>query len=829
MKMDSDVVIIGAGIVGCSLADHLTQLGCRNVVVVEQGPLFAPGGSTCHAPGGVFQTNFAQTMTQFAQDTVRRYSELELDGQRCFYPVGSIEVAATPARWEDLKRKHGVATSWGVESFLLTPAECVQKIPLLDPSKISGGLFVPSDGIAKAVRAAEAMARLASARGAVLHGNTEVTEIEVAGGTVRAVVTTAGRFEADIVVSCAGIWGPRIGRMVGVPMPLVPMQHQYTITSPLAELAGETREVVHPVLRHQDRDLYFRQQGDRYGVGSYQHRPMPVSADEVVRYEEAEVMPSVMAFTPEDFIPAWADAVELLPALGGVKIDEAINGIFSFTTDGFPLLGQSREVRGFWMAEAIWITHAVGVAKAVAEWMVDGVPSIDLRQCDVHRFEPYALSPSFVSQRSCQSYIEVYDVIHPLQPMEEPRPLRVSPFYQREKELGAYFLEASGWERPQWYEANAPLVEGRPIPGRDTWAGGYWSPIVGAEHLVTRERIALYDMNSLKKVDVTGPGALAFLQQLTTGNMDKSVGSVTYTLMLDEHAGVKSDITVARLGPDRFQLGCNGPRDVDWFERHLPEDGSVQVRDLTSGTCCVGVWGPRARDLVQPLTDADFSETGLRYFRAKEVYLGEVPVIAMRVSYVGELGWELYTSADFGLRLWALLWKAGQPLGVIAGGRGAFDSLRVEKGYRFYGKDMWSDHDPYEAGLGFTVNLDKGDFIGRDALLGRKAEGLRRRLTCLILDDPSQVVMGSEPVYFGSVPVGFVTSAAYGYSVGRGIVYAWLPPELAAVGTPLHVEYFGERLAATSAEEPLFDPGMERLRARAPSYAAAATARTNRG
>jgi dimethylglycine oxidase len=826
--MNPGVVIIGAGIVGCTIADHLTRLGWRDVVVLEQGPLFATGGSTSHAPGGVFETNASQTMTEFAKETVKRYSELELDGEPCFYPVGSIEVAVTPERWEDLKRKRGLATSWGVEGTLLTPQECAEKIPLLDPARIYGGLFVPLDGIAKAVRAAEAMARQATARGATFHGNTEVTNIEVANGRVQAVVTAAGRIPAEVVVSCAGIWGPRIGRMAGVSIPLIPMQHQYVLTSPLPQLAGETREVIHPVLRHQDRDMYFRHQRDRYGVGSYQHRPMPVSADDLLRYDDAEVMPSVMAFTPEDFEQAWADALELLPALRGARIEEGINGIFSFTADGMPLLGESREVRGFWMAEAVWITHAVGVGKVVAEWMVEGVPSIDLRQCDIQRFEPYAHSPSYVRQRSSQAYIEVYDIIHPMQPMEEPRPVRVSPFYRCQQELGAYFLEASGWERPQWYEANAPLVAERPIPPRTGWAGRYWSPIVGAEHLVTRERVALYDVTSLKKVEVTGPGALAFLQTLTTGNMDKSIGSVTYTLMLDPKGGIKSDITVARLGTERFQVGCNGPRDVDWFEHHLPVDRSVQVRDITSGTCCIGLWGPRARDLVQQLSSADFSERGHGFFRAKEIYLAEVPVTAMRLSYVGELGWELYTTAEYGLRLWDLLWEAGQPLGVIAAGRGALEGLRLEKGYRMYGKDMWSEHDPFEAGLGFTVHLDKGDFIGREALLRRRAEGPRTRLICLTLDDPTRVVMGSEPVsprgYPGAEPVGFVAAAAYGYTIGRGIAYAWLAPAAATVGSKLDIEYFGERLAATVAQEPLFDPQMERMRTKTPRAVAAAAA-----
>jgi glycine cleavage system aminomethyltransferase T/glycine/D-amino acid oxidase-like deaminating enzyme len=808
----ASVVIVGAGIVGCSVAEHLTLLGWRDVVVLDQGPLFEPGGSTSHAPGLMFQTNPSKTMTDLAKYSVKRYSELELDGQPCGYQVGGIEIAATSERWKDLKRKHGLATSWGLESDLISPEECVEKIPLLDPDRIYGGFYVPSDSIAKAVRACEAMARDATEHGAKFYGETEVTVIEVEEGRVKAAETSKGRIETEMVLSCAGMWGPRIGRMVGMSIPLTPLQHQYAWTTPVPELAGETEEVSHPILRHQDYSMYFRQREDRYGVGSYRHRSMPISPDDIPKYEDALVLPSIMEFTPEDFEGPWQEARRMLPALGNVEIDEAMNGLFSFTPDGMPLLGESREARGFWVAEAVWITHAVGVGKVMAEWITDGVPSIDTSGCDIHRFEPYALSPAYVSARSSQSFQEVYDIIHPQQPMEEPRPLRTSPFYPRQRELGAYFLEASGWERPQWYAANDSLLAGREIPDLEEWAGHYWSPIVGAEHQVTRERGALYDMASLKKAEVTGPGALEFLQHLNTNQLDKPVGSVTYTLMLDEKAGVRSDITVARLEEDHFRLGLNGPRDIEWMERHLPEDGSVHIRDISGDTCCVGVWGPVARELVQSLSPDDLSNEAFGFFKARRVYVGEVPVVALRVSYVGELGWELYTTADLGLRLWDLLWETGRPLGVIAGGRGAFSGLRLEKGYRMWGTDMTTEHDPYEAGLGFAVKLDKGEFVGREALLRRKEEGPRRKLSCLLLDDPRVVVMGSEPVYSEGRTVGYVTSAAYGYSIEQSIAYGWLPPELSEEGAKVEIEYFGERHGAAVVEEPLFDPAMKRMR-----------------
>jgi glycine cleavage system aminomethyltransferase T/glycine/D-amino acid oxidase-like deaminating enzyme len=807
----ANVVIVGAGIVGCGAAEHLTKLGWSDVVVLDQGPLFEAGGSTSHAPGLVFQTNPSKTMTQLASYGVKRYSQLELDGKPCFYSVGGLEVAATLERWKDLKRRHGLATSWGVESALLSPEECVEKSPLLDPGKIYGGFYVPSDGLAKGVRISEAMAR--EARGAKFYGETEVIGIDVKNGRVEAVETSRGRIETENVLSCAGMWGPRVGRMARAFVPLLtPMQHQYAWTTPVPGLEPISEESDHVILRHQDHSMYFRQHGERYGVGSYRHRSMPVSPDEIGRYETGETMPSIMEFTPEDFEGPWEESRRLLSALENTEIERGINGLFSFTPDGGSLLGESREVRGFWMAEAIWVTHAAGAARLIAEWMTDGTPSLDVSGLDVHRFDAYAKSPAYVLARSSQSFQEVYDIIHPQQPMEEPRPLRTSPFYPRQRELGAYFLEASGWERPQWYAANDSLLAEYDVPEMEEWAGRYWAPIVGAEHQATRERVALYDMASLKKAEVSGPGALEFLQKLNTNQLDKPVGSVTYTLMLDEKGGVRSDITVARLEENHFQVGLNGPRDIEWMERHLPGDGSVQIRDISGGTCCVGVWGPAARELVQSLSPDDLSNESFGFFKVKRIYVGEVPVVALRVSYVGELGWELYTTADMGLRLWDLLWEAGRPFGVIAGGRGAFSGLRLEKGYRMWGTDMTTEHDPYEAGLAFAVKLEKGDFVGREALLRRKEKGLRRKLSCLLLDDPGVVVMGSEPVYYEGREVGYVTSAAYGYSIGQSIAYAWLPPGLSEEGKGVEIEYFGERHGATVAEEPLFDPAMKRMR-----------------
>ncbi|MEU5029169.1 GcvT family protein [Streptomyces milbemycinicus] len=806
------VVIIGAGVVGAALADELSTRGWTDITVVDQGPLPATGGSTSHAPGLVFQTNPSKTMTELARYTVEKFHSLEVAGQPCFLQVGGLEIATTPERLAELRRRHGWVTSWGVEARLIGPDECVKLHPLVDRERVLGGLLVPTDGLAKAVLAVEAQLTAARERGARTLGRQEVLDIREEDGRVSAVVTDHGEIPADIVVCCAGIWGPKVARMVGMDLPLTPLAHQLAWTGPVPALAGQAEEAVRPILRHQDADLYYRDRFDQLGIGYYGHRTMPVSPDDIASVDSVEHMPSVLRFTKDDFADAWSETQALLPATKDAKIEEGINGLFSFTTDGLPLLGESPDVKGFWVAEAVWVTHSAGVGRAVAEWLVDGhCTSFDLHECDVNRFEPHQLAPEYVLARGCQNFVEVYDILHPLQPSGAPRPLRTSPFHPRQQELGGYFLEASGWERPQWYATNEALLKGRDIPTPNDWAARYWSPIVGAEAQATRESVALYDMTALKRLEVTGRGAAGLLQRMTTANVDKSVGSVTYTLMLDHDGGIRGDITVARLGRDHFQVGAGGNLDLDWLTRHLPEDGSVTVRDITGGTCCIGLWGPKARDVLQPLADQDFSNAGLRYFRARKAHIGPVPVTAMRLSYVGELGWELYTTADMGLKLWDTLWEAARPHGGIAAGRGAFNSLRLEKGYRSFGTDMTYEHDPYEAGVGFAVKMDKGDFIGR-AALERRAADVRRRLVCLTIDDPHAVVMGKEPVYDGDRPVGYVTSAAYGYTIGKGIAYAWLPADLATAGRSLTIGYFDQRVPAAVAEEPLFDPSMQRLR-----------------
>lgn len=809
-------VIVGAGIVGCSVAYHLTKLGWRDIVVVEQGPLFETGGSTSHAPGLVFQINPSKTMAGFAKYTVDLWNNLTLNGEPCAKNVGSLEVAWTTERFADLKRKAGYGMSWGIEAQVISPGEAREFIPMLS-ERILGALYVSSDIQTKATRPAEAMARDAERKGATFYGGVQVTGFDVDSGRVNAVQTSHGDIQTDLVVACAGIWAPKLGGYAGVPIPLSPMEHLYAVTTPVDGLSGATEEISQPLLRHQDEAMYLRQVGESYGIGSYNHEPMLVDANDILDHEDASIAPAETEFTPQHFERAMSAAGELLPGLKGTGLTRKFNGMFSFTTDGFPVLGEAPQVRGFWSAQAVWITQAGGVGKTIAEWIVNGEPTTDLRECDIRRFHPHAYTRPYVRARAAQQYREVYDIIHPRQQMENPRNLRLTPFFARQQELGGAFFESAGWERPQWYDANEGLLDSLTVTGetRRGWEARGWSPTVAAEHVATRERVAMFDMTPFAKFEVTGASALAALQHLATNQMNKPVGSVTYTSMVTPSGGIKCDLTVTRLGEDRFLVitgGAMGLHDLAWIEAHLPSDGSASVTDVSASLCCIGLWGPRARDLLSRVCEDDLSNDGFPYMNVRHITIGEVPALALRISYVGELGWEIYPPFEQGLRLWDILWEAGQPLGVIAAGGGAFDSLRLEKGYRLWGNDIHTEYNPYEAGIDFAVRMRKGDFIGRDALRKARADGLTHKLCCMTLDDTDRVVMGKEPIVDSERVLGHVTSANYGHSIGKGIVYGYLPTEYAEVGTKVDVMYFEERLRATVAREPLYDPDGRKMK-----------------
>ncbi len=820
MQDRAQIVIVGAGIVGCSTAYELTRLGWTDIVVVDQGPLFETGGSTSHAPGLVFQVNPARTVSKLAQDTVRTYEMLnegEPASDPIWYGVGSFEVATTPERLSELRRREGYARSWDLPARVIDPDEAVRLVPLLNRERVLGALHVPSDGVVRAWRAAGKLAGLAERRGATFHGNTAVTGVRIEGGRVTAVETTAGIIHTDRVLIASGIWGPIVGKMAGITMPLMPFRHLYAETGPIPELAATRKrgdlELGQPVLRHQDRSMYFKQVGDAYGIGSYRHEELPIEAWDLPRDEHGRghSVAHLPTFPEALFANALAFARDLLPAVGRAPIARRLNGVFSFTPDANSIMGEWPETRGLWLAEAIWVTHGAGAGKLMAEWLVDGAPSYDVREVDVRRFAGHVYHHAYIRRRGVQQYREVYDITHPLDTFTEPRNIRVSPFHARQQELGAQFYEGAGWERPRWYNANTPLIADAHWR-RGAWEARNWSPINGAEHLATRNAASLMDLSPFIKVRVSGRGALGYLQRLASSNLDRPAGRVTYTTLLNERGGITSDLTITRLADDEFLVvdgAGTGLRTISRIRDHAPTDGSVRVADDTSGWCCVGIWGPKAQEIVDSVAEDPLTHGR---FTAAEVTIGGVPAIALRVSYVGEHGWEIYAPTEYGLRLWDVLWEAGRPHGLVPSGLAAQDSLRLEKGYRLWGQDIHTEFDPLESGLEFTVAWDKGEFIGRDALVRKRDAGPTRRLSALVLDDREMVLMNREPMLVGDEKVGYVTSANYGFAVDRSIAYGYLPIELARPGQRIDLQYFGIRYPATVVEEPLYDPTNARLR-----------------
>jgi dimethylglycine oxidase len=805
------LIIVGAGIVGLSAAYHFAKLGWRDVLVVDKGELGTNDGSTSHAPGGMFLTNSSKMMTEFAKYSRTFYAELgPLDDQPVLFPVGGIEVAYTRERLRDLERRRGWARSYGLDPHIISPAETKELIPILDDKVIHGSFYTPYDAVAKGVRLMQAMMRATEALGGVtFQGETPVTALDVVDGRVQGVVTPNGTLAAEQVLLCTNIWAPVLADQVGVQIPLMAAQHLYTVTTPLPELKGATAEVVHPLMRHQDHAMYFRQHGDSYGVGSYRHEPLMVDPRDLGKT-------AMLEFTPDHFVKGWESATELLPPLAKTDLVTRFNGMFAFTIDGYPVMGETA-IKNLWSCTGLWLTHAGGAGRAIAEWMTEGTPSLDLREADITRFHQHQFSRAYVQERCAQNYREVYDIIHPVQPITKPRNVRLSPFHSRLEANGGVFFQSGGWEYAQWYEKNASLLDefGSKVPEREPWAAQFWSPIQGAEHLAVRERVGLFNLAALAVIEVSGPGALAFLNRIAANQIDRPVGRMVYTSLLNERGGIVADLTIARLAKDRFWVTTGGsilPHDLAWITRHAPQDGSVTITDRSSGLATLGLWGPKARAVLAKVAEEDVSNTAFPYYTSKSLLIDTVPTYALRVSYAGELGWELYAPTEYALKLWDVLWEAGQSEGIVMAGSGAFDSLRLEKGYRLWGADIHTDYTPFEAGIGWAVRLDKGEFIGREALVKHKAEGLTRKLCCLRIDQPGAVLLGKEPIVYDGKPVGYVTSTNYGYSVGTLIAYGYLPIALSSAGTSVAIEYFGTPVTASVTDEPLFDKEMARLK-----------------
>jgi glycine cleavage system aminomethyltransferase T/glycine/D-amino acid oxidase-like deaminating enzyme len=831
----ASAVIVGAGIVGNSLAYHLARLGWTDLVLVDKGPMPNPGGSTGHASNFIFPIEYSKMMMELTDDSTRQYKELGV-----FTESGGIEVARTSERMTELRRRCSAAKAWGIPARLLPAAGVAKLVPYLDESVILGGAQFPTVGVVDSLRAGTLMREQAQQLGAltVLAG-TEVLGIGKApGGRVSAVRTSKGDIETQVCAICCGVWSPRIARMAGAHIPLTPAVHQMISVGPISLFADMPGEISYPIVRDVDTNMYERQHGGDMEVGSYAHRPILIGPDDIPSIGEAVLSPTEMPFTQDDFDPQLLQALELMPDLLGDEragIRYAINGLISMTPDGHPVLGESPEVPGLWSVAASWIKEGPGIGRAVAEWMSGQVPAIDIHESDISRFYSHQRTTAHVAARAREGFNKMYGIVHPAEQWESGRPLRLSPVYQRERELDAVFFETAGWERPFWYASNEGLLErypGRLMEREAEWESRWWSPIINAEHLVMRDHCGVVDLSAFAIFDVIGPGALNTVQSLAVAQLDVKPGRVVYTSLLNEAGGFVADLTIMRLGPERFRVvtgGATGMMDLKWFTDHLPEGGTAAVADLTSAWATIGLWGPRARDVLSAVTADDVSNPGFPFATCREIELGGASVLASRISYVGELGWELHVPFDQGARVWDTLWAAGQPRGLVPVGIGVYGTTgRLEKGYRAYGAELEADYNLVEAGM-TRPKVKAQDFIGKAAYLAQRDAPPCAVLCTLTVDDHRSAggrlryPLGGEPILTRSGgPLvdakgrhSYVTSAGSGPSVGKHLLMAYLPADQAVAGNRLAVEYLGEQYPVTVAvagATPLFDPENQRVR-----------------
>jgi glycine cleavage system aminomethyltransferase T/glycine/D-amino acid oxidase-like deaminating enzyme len=832
------VVVIGAGIVGNSLVHHLARLGWRDIVQIDKGALPNPGGSTGHASNFIFPVDHSREITDLTLDSVKQYQEMGV-----FTESGGFEVARTEERMEELRRRMSSAKAWGIEAHLVTPAEVVEKVPFLDPDQIIGAFWTPSVGVVDSLRAGTIMRERALESGALTVVPTvEVVGLDVEHGRITRVRTTGGDIEAETVVIACGVWSPKIGDMAGVAIPLTPAVHQMISVGPCPQLTGTAGEITYPIIRDMDTFCYERQHGADMEVGSYAHRAILHEPEDIPSIEQAKLSPTEMPFTSEDFDPQLEQAYELMPELlgaEGAEIRYAINGLLSLTCDGSPILGES-QVKGLWTAAAVWIKEGPGVGRAVAEWMTHGQSEIDVSASDIARFYPHQMRREHTKLRTTESFIKTYGIVHPAEQYESDRGQRLAPMHESETKLGAVFFEAVGWERPQWYESNSDLLEvygDAVMPREHEWDARWWSPIVNAEHLRMREAAGVIDLTAFAVFDITGPGALDTVQRTCVAQCDVAVGKVIYTPVLDHKGGFRSDLTVMRLGDDRFRVvtgGAHGMADRKWFADQLPADGSATLSDHTDEVSTIGLWGPRARDILSELTSDDLSHEGFGFLSCREVTVrtgrgGDITVLASRISYVGELGWELYVPMADGAALWETLLEAGASHGARPVGIGVYATTgRIEKGYRAFGYELDGERTIVEAGMQ-RPKVKAAEFIGREAYLAQRESAPKTVLCTLTVDDHTsssgtkRYMLGGEPILTrdgGTLTDGhghhpYVTTAGSAPSLGKHVLLAYLPPEEATVGNQLAVSYMEELYPVTVGSvdsTPLFDPTNERIR-----------------
>jgi len=812
MRDQAQVVIIGGGVFGTSVAYHLAKAGCTDIVLVDKGELTS--GTTFHSVGLVSQFRTSPSLMQIMNYTIKLFNELKKDAGEGlgWHTVGSLRLASSKERLNSLLREVSRARAIGIEAEIITPAEAQKIAPSISTDGLHGAVWVPDDGHIDPSSITYELARQAKKMGAEINTNVRVTDIEVdAKGQVTKVITDKGDILTECVVNAAGEWTPRIGAMVGVNIPMVPLMHQYLTTKPIPghELPTNT-----PVVRDPDKLFYCREDVGAYLIGAFETNPKEWCAKGV----PWEFTQELLSAEWELFEPVLEMAMERIPILEKAEVIELINGPDAFTPDGHYALGPVPGLKGFLVAAGgsiNGIAGAGGVGKLITEWILEGEPSIDTHEMNVRRFGPHLKDLNYVTEHCREVYRYYYHLHFPNDENEWGRPLRTSPFYPRLKELGAVFGEKNGWERVNYFEPGKPWRQA----GGDQKDWGWGKPAffdrVKTEALAARKEVAVLDMTSFGKIDVTGKDALELLQKLAISNIDKPLGSLIYTQFLNESAGIESDVTVCRVAEDHFRLISGTSfvsNDIGWIQMHASADKDVTIKDVSNEIGCLSLFGPNARKVLEKITGDDVSGEAFAYMAAKNIDVAGVAVWAQRVSYTGELGWELYMANDDALVVWDAIMDGGKEFNITPVGYKALDSLRIEKGFLYWSGDISPEDNPLEAGLGFCVDFTKDDFVGKEALLKIKAEGLKTKLCGLTLD-ADHCLFGGESVYRDGKILNRIRSANFGYNANTDIALVYLPKDVSKPGTELEVEVMGKFVKATVVSMPLVDPKGQRIRA----------------
>jgi sarcosine dehydrogenase len=805
------IVIIGGGILGCSIAYWLTKMGETEVVLLEQHQL--TDGATWHAAGLVGQLRSSRNTTRMLEQSVEMYRGLEAEtGQAVdWHETGSLRLACSPERVMELKRLTTMAKSFGLPMEVISPQKAQELFPLMSTTDVLAAAFLPTDGYIDPASVTQAIARGARMRGATICEHTKVVKIDVDGRRCTRVHTigtdgTETSIECDMVVNAAGMWGMEVGKLVGARVPAVAVEHQYLLSGPIEGYTPVELGKM-PTMRDPDHLVYYKPDGPGLLVGGYEPDTIAFGVDERIPDPFQRKL-----FDPN--FDRFAQLAELAqkrtPVLEQAGIRSLINGPIPYTADADFVMGRAPELDNFYLATGFLygIAAGGGAGKMMAEWMLEGRPSLDLWPLDVRRFAFHHTTRHFMRDRMVEMYAHHYKLSAPGSEKVTARGIRRSPLHDALASRHAVFGSRGGWERPNWFAPEGVEAVDRPSFGRPNWFEH-----VGAAHQAIRNGVGLIDQSSFAKFEITGPGALAAVQWLSVADMDKSVGTVTYTQLCNERGGIECDLTMIRTAPDSWYVvtgAAFGAHDMGWIRANSPDDGSVVIRDLTSARAVINLCGPKSRDVLQAVCEEDVSNASFKYARAKEITIGSAPVLALRIGYVGELGWELHIPTEYAAHVYELLRAAGEPHGIVDAGYRTIDTMRMEKGYLYWSTDITPDTTPWEAGLAWRVNLGKGDFCGRDALVAQHEAGITRKLCTFTLEEMAYPVSGEAIIADGEV-VGFTTSANFGHTVGKPIAYGYLPVELAD-RTDFVIEVYGEPIPSTRHDRALYDPDSARLK-----------------